>query len=115
MVVENIVRHWRCGERPCLTVEHWFFRRANDGPSAPCAAGSVVGRETMLGYPTTVIESPVPNPRATPSRPVAARITMWMAPDLACFALRILIQEQRPDRSFRLVSEKQALKVTLKP
>jgi hypothetical protein len=104
-----------CGEWTCLTLDRWYFRRANDGPSAPCAAGSVVGRETILGYPTTAVESPVPNPRATPSRPAAARITMWMAPDLGCFALRILIEEQRPDGTFRLVSRKEALRVHVKP
>lgn len=104
-----------CAEWTCLALEHWGFRRAESGPSAPCAAGSVVGRETILGYPTIAVERPLPNPRSTPSRPAAARITMWMAPDLGCFALRILIEEQRPDATFRLVSGKQAFRVTLKP
>jgi hypothetical protein len=42
------------------------------------------------------------------------RLTLWMAPDLGCFALRITTEERRPD-TFRLVSRKQALKVTLNP
>jgi hypothetical protein len=104
-----------CGEWTCLTMDHWYFRRANDGPSAPCAAGSVVGHETILDYPTIAVASPVPNPRATPSRPAVARITMWMAPELGCFALRILIEEQGRDGTFRLVSRKEALRVTGKP
>ncbi len=40
---------------------------------------------------------------------------MWMAPDLGCFALRLSLEEQRPDGAFRLVSEKQALRVNVKP
>jgi hypothetical protein len=40
---------------------------------------------------------------------------MWMAPDLGCFALRLSIEEQRPDGTFRPVSEKQALRVKAKP
>jgi hypothetical protein len=32
-------------------------------------------------------------------------------PDLGCFALRLAIEEQRPDGTFRPVSGKQALRV----
>ena len=104
-----------CGDKTCLALAHWGFARAESGPNAPCAAGSVVGYETILGHSTIAVMSPLPNPRATPSRPAAARITMWMAPDLGCFALRLSIEEQRPDGTFRPVSEKQALRVKLKP
>lgn len=103
-----------CTEKTCLLLEHWAFERAESGPSAPCAVGSLVGHATILSHSTIGIERPLPNPRATPSRPAAARITMWMAPDLGCFALRLSVEEQRPDGTFRLVSEKQALRVTLK-
>jgi hypothetical protein len=96
-------------------LEHWFFARAENEPDAPCAAGSVIGGETILGHSTIAVMRPLPNPRPTPSRPAAARITMWMAPDLGCFALRLAIEEQRPDGTFRLVSEKQALHVKVKP
>jgi hypothetical protein len=104
-----------CGDKTCLVLEHWGFARAESGPNAPCAAGSVVGYETILGHSTIAVMRPLPNPRATPSRPASARITMWMAPDLGCFALRLSIEEQRPDGTFRLVSEKQALRVRVKP
>jgi hypothetical protein len=40
---------------------------------------------------------------------------MWMAPDLKCFALRIFIEDQQPDGTFRPVSGKQALGVNLNP
>lgn len=104
-----------CGDKTCLVLEHWFFARAENGPDAPCAAGAVVGDETILGHSAIAVMRPLPNPRATPSRPAAARITMWMAPDLGCFPLRLAVEEQRPDGTFRLVSEKQALNVKVKP
>jgi hypothetical protein len=104
-----------CADDTCLVLERWFFARAETGPDAPCAAGPVVGHETILGHATTAVMRPMPNPRSTPSRPTAARITMWMAPDLGCFALKLSIEEQRPDGAFRLVSEKRALRVNVKP
>lgn len=104
-----------CGDNKCLVLEHWFFARAESGPIAPCAAGSLVGYETILGHSTIGVTRPLPNKRSTPSRPAPARITMWMAPDLGCFALRLSIEEQQPDGGFHLVSEKQALRVQVKP
>ena len=104
-----------CGGETCLSLNNWFFVRAATGPSAPCAAGEVVGSETILGHPTTAVMRPMPNARATPNRPAEARITMWMAPDLGCFALRVAIEEQQPEGAFRLVSEKQALSVKMRP
>jgi hypothetical protein len=73
---------------------------------AGCADGAVVGRETILNYPTTAVER-----RAGDRR----RMTLWMAPGLGCFALRITTEAQRPDGTFHLVTVKQALKVTLTP
>ncbi len=104
-----------CGDKPCFVLDHWGFARAESGPNAPCAAGSVVGYETILGHSTIGVMRPLPNVRSTPSRPAAARITMWMAPDLGCFALRLFVEEQQPDGAFRVVSEKQALSVNMKP
>jgi len=94
-----------CGGK-CLVLEHYGFARASVGTG--CLAGAIVGRETILNYPTVAV------------RPVWGwgnhqRMTLWMAPDLGCFALRIMIEEQRPDGTFRLVSKKQALRVTLNP
>ena len=73
---------------------------------AGCVCGPVVGRETILGHPTVAVQ---------PSLGSHQRVTFWMAPDLGCFALRITVEEQRPDGTFRLVIRKQALKVTLNP
>ena len=43
------------------------------------------------------------------------RMTLWLAPDLGCFALKVTYEEQRPDGTFHLVNAKQGLKVTLNP
>jgi hypothetical protein len=104
-----------CGDKTCLVLSRWYFAKAETGPTAPCASGSLAGSETILGHPTIAVTRPMPNPHATPTRPSAARITMWMAPDLGCYALRLSIEEQQPDGAFRLVSEKQALNVQMKP
>jgi hypothetical protein len=104
-----------CSYLTCLALDHWYFAKAESGPDAPCAGGSVVSFETIVGHPTVATMRPLPNPRTTASHPIPARITTWMAPDLGCFALRLLIEEQQPDGTFHPVSEKQALRVTVKP
>jgi hypothetical protein len=65
----------------------------------------VVGQEVILNYPTTAVEQDFGGERG--------RLTVWMAPELSCFALRATIQEKQPDGSWKLVSEKKALKVTV--
>jgi hypothetical protein len=38
-------------------------------------------------------------------------MTIWMAPDLACFALRSVYEAEQPDGSFKVVAEKRAVRV----
>jgi len=66
----------------------------------------IVGRETILNYPTVAVQLGSGDQR---------RLTLWTAPDLGCFALKITTEERRPDGTFHLVSKKQALNVTLNP
>jgi hypothetical protein len=70
--------------------------------NAGCVYGPVVGHETILGHPTVAVQPDLVD-----------HVTLWMAPDLGCFALRITVEEQRPDGTYRLVTRKQALKVTM--
>jgi hypothetical protein len=42
-------------------------------------------------------------------------MTWWTAPDLGCFSLRITAEEKRADGAWRLVSEKRALRIDMKP
>ena len=67
-----------------------------------CVDGPVVGRETILNYPTVAIEYV----------DTADRITVWMSPELECFPLKMTYDERRPDSTFREAMERRALKVT---
>jgi len=91
-----------CDDESCLRLTAQPFPR----PATGCVDGPIVGHETILNYATTAVQLRWDDHR---------RITLWTAPDLGCFALRITIEEKRPDGTFRLVSKKQALKVTLNP
>ena len=93
-----------CRDWTCLTVSRHFFRKAASGGGNECVEGTVVGRETILDYPTTAIEFRGWDRRKT---------TVWAAPELGCFALRITWEAQRPDGSFHLVNAKRARRVTL--
>jgi hypothetical protein len=64
----------------------------------------VLGQDVVLNYSTTVLRQ---------AGGGHSLITLWMAPELSCFALRITIQAQQPDGSWKMVSERQALKVTV--
>jgi hypothetical protein len=63
--------------------------------------GQVIGRETILNYSTVAVQHDMG----------LQRITMWLASDLNCFALKMAIEGRRPDGSFLLQREKKALKV----
>jgi hypothetical protein len=65
--------------------------------------GAVVAREPILSFLAVAIR---------PEMQDHQRTTVWMAPDLGCFALKATVEEQRPDGTFHKVSEKRALKVT---
>jgi len=81
-----------------------FFRPERSTEN--CIAGPAAGRETILNYPTTAFYAPVI---------LQHRVTLWLAPDLGCIALRVTLEAPQPDGSFRLIGKKQALKVSRKP
>jgi hypothetical protein len=104
---QRIIIFAGCSDWSCLTTQHWGFRRAVAGGDNACLEGPVVGREMILNYPTEAVERPLWN---------RGRITLWLAPDLGCFAMRVTAEEgPRPDGSFHLVQTKQAFKVSLNP
>jgi hypothetical protein len=92
---------------PCLSVASYTLPRASANAAAGCVDGAAVDRETILGYSTAAIQSPLDGNRR--------RRTVWMAPALGCFALKVATEEERSDGSFRLVSGKQAVGVRLAP
>jgi hypothetical protein len=92
-----------CGPS-CLLLQHYFFARAAAGVDTGCLDGAIITRETILNYATTAVQLPLGE---------NARMTWWTAPDLGCFALRITTEGKRRDGTFRLLTEKRALRVNL--
>jgi hypothetical protein len=84
----------------CLVLDHYGFTKA----AAGCIDSPVVGRATILNHPTEAVRD-----RWTEH----GRMTLWLAPDLACFALKVTYEAELPDGTFHLVAAKQALKVTI--
>jgi hypothetical protein len=66
-------------------------------------SAEVVGEEVLLGYPTVVVRDGM----------YKSRMTVWMAPELSCFALRATVEAEQADGSWTLVSEKKAINVTV--
>jgi hypothetical protein len=77
----------------------------NSGCRAAGPQGKVVGEDVILNYPTVAAQYGF----------FKMRMTVWMAPALSCFALRTTVEGQQADGSWRTVSEKQAVKVTVTP
>jgi hypothetical protein len=95
VVHPTVGQSWDVGERATLV---------SSGCRSSAAQGKVVGEEVILNYPTRAVQHDIGGGRV---------MTLWMAPDLSCFALRATIEALQPDGSRTLVSEKKALKVTV--
>lgn len=63
---------------------------------------TVIGKETVLNYTTTVSQYEFKD----------ERFTEWFAPGLDCFSLKSTTEKALPDGTFRLASERRVLKVT---
>jgi len=101
----HITLYTGCDRPTCWITSHYGFGGIGDARTG-CAQVGVVGRETILNYPTVAAQRALGDSK---------RMTLWMAPDLGCFALRMTLEERAPGGTFRLVSGKQALKVTWSP
>jgi hypothetical protein len=84
--------------------QHWYLGSAAELLQHGCVNGPVVGREKILNYPTTAVEY---------RQGYYFKFTVWRAPDLGCFALRVTDEERQDDGTYRLVREKRAVHVTL--
>jgi hypothetical protein len=71
------------------------------------AGAKVIGEGVILNYPVTVVQQP--------HGAGMQMVTLWMAPELSCFALGATIHAKQPDGTWKLISEKQAVKVTVNP
>lgn len=86
---------WTVGERTALL---------NSGCRSVGDREKLVGEDVILNYPTVAKQQDIGGGRL---------MTLWMAPELNCFALRAKIEVQQPDGGRTTVSEKKAVKVTL--
>jgi hypothetical protein len=101
----HITLYTGCDRPTCWITEHYGFGGIG-AVDTGCAAIGVVGHETILNYPTVAAQRALGDSK---------RMTLWMAPDLGCFALRETLEERGPDGAFRVVSGKQALSVRWTP
>lgn len=90
----------------CLVANYVFFSQA-ERQWTGCVPGTVVGHEQILGHSTEAVRPPWQPKNGQ------ERLTLWTAADLGCFALKVTYEEQLPDGTFRLVSEKRALRVNM--
>jgi hypothetical protein len=75
----------------------------DSGCRTTSSPGQVLGEDVVLNYPTVVTQVGF----------WKRKVTLWMAPQLSCFALRATVEAQQTDGSWTLMSEKRALNVTL--
>jgi hypothetical protein len=75
----------------------------NSGCHPADRGAEVIGQEVLQGYSTVVTRHDY----------YKRKVTLWMAPELSCFALRARVELQQPDGSWKLESEKKAVKVTV--
>jgi hypothetical protein len=83
----------------CLQIEHYFFERH---PST-CISGTVIGHAMILNHSTIGIQEQLSD---------SLRITLWLAPDLGCFALKAGIEYRLRDGVFHIESEKRASRIS---
>lgn len=89
-------------KQPPQTEPAWFAGFVRSG----CTQGrNVVGQEIIAGHQTSVMEGESPT----------ARIKVWEAPDLDCFALKVTNEIRQPDGSYRFQVRKEAVRVTMNP
>ena len=89
-------------KEPPMAEPDWFAGFVRSG----CSSGrNVVGHETIAGHATTIAQSESPT----------GRISVWMAPDLACFALKLTDEVREPNGTYRIKIRKEALEVTMNP
>lgn len=75
--------------------------------------GTVVGHEAILGYQTTVTKHLLPSHDEGDALQDGRVITLWQAPELGCFDLKMVHEQENSDGTYRLVEERHALKVTV--
>ena len=84
-------------------------------PGRVIGVGTLVGHEAILGYQTTVTKHVSPSGDAGDALKDGRIVTLWQAPDLGCFDLKMVHEQKRSDGTYRLVEERHAVKITVNP
>jgi hypothetical protein len=91
-----------CGEPSCRTLGDWTMPIDR----STCRNDLFAGEETILNHRTVGLQRESPG---------GLRLTAWLAPDLGCFPLKVLIEQRNPDGSFNVRERREPLKVTMNP
>jgi hypothetical protein len=83
----------------CLQIEHYFFERN----AHTCINGTVIGNAMILNHSAIGVQEQLSD---------SFRITLWLAPDLECFALKVDMEYRLRDGVFHIESEKRASRIS---
>lgn len=87
-------------KHPPMTEPAWHVEYVKSGCST---RPTVIGHETIAGYHTVIVQNAF----------AAHRFTYWFAPELGCAALKHTFEQAQPDGTYKMVSRKEAVKVTI--
>lgn len=87
-------------KHPPMTEPAWHVDYVKSGCST---RPTVIGQERVAGYDTVVVQNAYPK----------HRFTSWLAPELGCAALKLTYEEGQSDGTYRMVTRKEALRVTI--
>jgi hypothetical protein len=97
---DHAVVYWTVGQTRILGERAPLV---NSGCRPLSRQGEVLGQDVLLNFRTIVDQYDY----------WKTKVTLWMASQLSCFALRATVEVQQADGTWSLVSEKKALKVTV--
>jgi hypothetical protein len=89
-----------CGDPSCRTLGDWTMQVDR----STCRNDLFAGEETILNHTTVALQRESPG---------GLRLTTWLAPDLGCFPLRVLIEQRNPSGSFNVRERREPLKITM--
>jgi len=89
-----------CGDPSCRTLGDWTMQVDR----STCRNNLFAGEETILNHTTAALRLELPS---------ALRLTAWLAPDLGCFPLQVLVEQRNPSGSFSVRERRDALKITM--
>jgi hypothetical protein len=72
--------------------------------STTCRNDLFAGEEVILNHSTVALQRESPG---------GLRLTAWLAADLGCFPLRVLIEQRNSGDSFNVTGRREALRITM--